>query len=97
MAQRTALPQALTAHPASEGETYGEHFRVAMAFSVHLAKASMCAAMHAVLPEVHKTSASQAIRRLNDCLESGNRDAICIQTRRSRRQAPDSLRTANSA
>lgn len=89
-----SLPKALTEHPASEGETYGEHFRVAMGFSRHLAKASMCAALHAVLPEMHKTSASAAIRKLNECLETGDRDAICVQSRRQRRMAKSQLAKA---
>lgn len=65
-----------TAHPASEGETYGEHFRVAAGFSRQLAGAALAAAVHAVLPSFHKTTASQRIHSLAHCLETGNRDAI---------------------
>ncbi len=65
-----------TAHPASEGETYGEHFRVAMGFSRQLLGAGIAAAVHAVLPNFHTTTASRRIHQLHHCLESGDREAI---------------------
>ena len=88
MAAASRLPGFLIEHPASEGETYGEHFAVAMGFSRQLLKASACAALHAVLPSLHKTSASQAIHRLNHCIETGDREAIALNTRAFRATAP---------
>jgi hypothetical protein len=38
-----------TDHPASAGETYGEHMRVALSFALPLAKAAMAALVHAFL------------------------------------------------
>ncbi len=65
-----------TEHPASEGETWWGHFRVAMGFSRKLIGAGIAAGVHAVLPNFHKTTASQRIHQLHHCLESGNRSQL---------------------
>lgn len=65
-----------TAHPESEGETYSEHFAVAFGFSRQLIGAGIAAAIHAVLPNFHTTTASRRIHQLHHCLESGDREAI---------------------
>jgi len=54
-----------TAHPASVGETYGEHFRFAMAFGVRMTLGGLAALVHAVLPFLLITTASRALERLN--------------------------------
>lgn len=71
-----AAPSFFTAHPASEGETYGEHFSVAMGFSRQLMRASLAAAVHAIFPNFHTTTASERIHVLHQCLETGDRSAI---------------------
>lgn len=65
-----------TDHPESEGETYGEHFKVAMCVSRQLMGASIAAAVHALLPKFHETTASERIHSLAHCLDTGNRAAI---------------------
>ena len=65
-----------TEHPASAGETYGEHFKVAMGFSRQLIGAGLAAAVHAILPGLHKTTASDRIHGLYRCLETGDRATI---------------------
>lgn len=65
-----------TAHPESTGETYGEHFKVAISVSRQLLGAGFAAAVHAIVPNFHKTTASERIHSLAHCLETGNRDAI---------------------
>ena len=65
-----------TQHPHSEGETYWEHFKVAMGFARQLGGAAAAAAVHALVPNFHTTTASQRIHSLHHCLESGDRDAI---------------------
>lgn len=65
----------LTEHPHAVGETYGEHFRVAMGVSRQLAGASVAAFIHAVVPGFHEITASAKIRSLNRWLDSQNRDA----------------------
>lgn len=81
-----------TEHPASEGETYGEHFKVAMSFSRELIGAGIAAAVHAVLPNFHKTTASGRIHSLHRCIETGDRTSL--RYARSVVPCPDAV-TAN--
>ena len=37
-----------TAHPASTGQTYGQHFRFALTFGARMTFAGLAAAVHAV-------------------------------------------------
>lgn len=60
------LPRQLTEHPASVGETYGEHFRVAARFARCLAAAAGAAAVHAVVPSLCTTTAGDRLCRLHD-------------------------------
>ncbi len=62
-----------TEHPASVGETYTEHMRVAASYSGRLFKASMCAAIHALFPWKHCTTASATIRTMHDEMQAGHR------------------------
>ena len=55
-----------TAHPRNVGETYGEHFGVAMGFAVAMIIGGLACAVHAVLPFLFTTTGSQTIRRLHD-------------------------------
>lgn len=68
-----ALRQHFTEHPSSVGESYTEHFRVAAHFSMRLAQAAGAAAIHAVVPSMCKTTASECIRELYAEMNSGNR------------------------
>ena len=71
-----AIKRYFTEHPESAGETYGEHFKVAMCVSRQLIGGGIAAAIHAILPNFHKTTASERIHSLAHCLETGNRAAI---------------------
>ena len=55
-----------TEHPRDVGETYGEHFGVAMGFSVAMIAGGLACAVHALLPFLFTTTGSQTIRRLHD-------------------------------
>ena len=55
-----------TNHPASVGETYGEHMRVALTFAGALVKAAGAASIHAFLPFLFTTTASQLVKKLHD-------------------------------
>ena len=59
------LPCSLTDHPASVGETYGEHMGVALGFAARLFLASIACAIHAVLPFLFVRTGSDAIRVLH--------------------------------
>jgi hypothetical protein len=53
-----------TAHPASVGETYGQHFRFASRFGARMLCGGAAAMVHAVLPFLFVTTAS----RISDSL-----------------------------
>jgi len=66
-------------HPASVGESYGEHFGVAMSFSLSLLLASMACLVHAIIPCLFKKSASQRVNALYERMVA----------HRDRRQSPN--------
>lgn len=61
---QSPLRTAFTAHPASVGESYLEHFGVAMKYAGWLAAASFCALVHAFLPFLFEKTASGMIRAM---------------------------------
>ena len=61
-----SLKAKFTEHPASVGETYGEHCATAMGFSLALLKAAFCCAVHAVLPFLFVKTGSACIGDLHD-------------------------------
>lgn len=71
-----ALPQRFSEHPASVGETYGEHRRVAGHFAWQLAKASAAASVHALFPWCFERTASTKIQQLHQEMTTGNRSAL---------------------
>lgn len=58
------ISRAFTAHPASVGETYGEHFRFASRFSFRLLGAGLAAAIHAIVPCLFEKTASRMIAEM---------------------------------
>lgn len=67
------LRRSFTEHPASVGETWGEHCRVALGFSRDLAIAAGAAAVHAVVPSLFRTTASRRICALHERMTTGAR------------------------
>jgi hypothetical protein len=65
-----AMPKSLgklfTTHPHSVGETYGDHFLVAMSYAGRLFCASCAAFLHALLPFLCVTTASRSIQAMHD-------------------------------
>ncbi len=61
-----SLKQKFTEHPASVGETYGQHFAAAMGFSGALFGAAICCAIHAILPFTFEKTGSNCIRDLHE-------------------------------
>ena len=59
---RQSLEDLFTSHPHAVGESYGEHFGVAMSYSGRLFAASCAAFVHALLPFLFVTTASTAIK-----------------------------------
>ena len=63
-----SILKAFIEHPASTGETYGQHCRRALRVSTTLAVTSMAAFVHAMVPALFTTRASDTIFELNDDL-----------------------------
>ncbi|MEM6513873.1 MAG: DUF6356 family protein [Pseudomonadota bacterium] len=61
-----SLKERFTEHPATVGESYGEHFVTAMGFSVSLLKAAFCCGVHALLPFLFVKTGSHCITELHD-------------------------------
>lgn len=53
-----------TGHPASVGETYTEHFGVAIRYSGKMFAAAFCALVHAFLPFMFEKTASGIVRKM---------------------------------
>jgi hypothetical protein len=62
-----------TQHPASVGETYGEHFAFAIGVGARMVIGGLACMLHAFVPELCKTTGSRAIRELALRLVPGNR------------------------
>lgn len=84
---RMDLRHTFTDHPASVGETWGQHCRVALRFSRDLAVAAGAAAVHALVPSLCTTTASRRIHALHEAMTTGARAA----------NAPDRLTTVSSS
>ncbi len=85
-----AIHHAFTDHPASVGETWGQHARFALSAAGTLAMAAMAATVHAILPALFPTTASRAVDRLHARIH-GSRGAeagrITTMESRTARQA----------
>ncbi|NMM44333.1 hypothetical protein HH303_07575 [Rhodospirillaceae bacterium KN72] len=55
-----------TRHPASVGESYGEHFGTALSFAGPLLVAGLCCLVHAILPFAFERTGSKMVTRLYD-------------------------------
>jgi hypothetical protein len=64
-----------TEHPASVGETYGEHFVFATTLGSRMVLGGLACIVHGVVPELCKTTGSRTIRSLALRLVPGNRKA----------------------
>lgn len=58
------LPRLFTEHPASVGESYWEHFRVACSFAGAMLKAACACFIHALFPFLFTTTGSDIVKRL---------------------------------
>lgn len=61
-----SLKAKFTEHPATVGETYGEHFVTASGFSISMLKAAFCCGVHALLPFAFEKTGSECITELYD-------------------------------
>ncbi len=69
-------------HPAEVGETYGEHFAVALGFGLAMLWGALGALLHAFVPALCKTKGSTTINQLHARIvkaRGDNRDAWTIE------------------
>lgn len=64
-----------TAHPASVGETYGEHMAFAAGFGWRMTLGGLACLVHAVLPFLFATTASRTVGELQRRMAGGGRTA----------------------
>ena len=73
-----SLKGKFTEHPASVGETYGQHFVSAMGFSLSMLRAAFCCGVHALLPFMFEKTGSDCITGLYDRMVT-NRDRLAAK------------------
>ena len=62
-----------TAHPATVGETYGEHMVMAGSFALKVLLASLACLVHALLPFLFEKTGSRMITDLHDRMVANRR------------------------
>jgi Family of unknown function (DUF6356) len=67
------LIRAFTGHPASVGESYGEHLGRAWYFGLRMVFAGIACLVHGVLPFLFVCTGSRAITQLNDRMVANRR------------------------
>lgn len=77
-----SLKAKFTEHPASVGETYGQHFVAAMGFSLSMFKAAFCCGVHAILPFMFEKTGS-------DCITGLYERMVTNRSRRAQKDAVD--------
>ena len=71
-----SLIRAFTEHPASVGESYGEHMGQALGFGSRMVLAGLACLIHGVLPFLFVRTGSRAIAELNDRMVINRRRAL---------------------
>ena len=87
------ITEHFTQHPASVGETYGEHFRMALGFAAHMLIGGLACLVHAVLPFAFVKTGSGIIQSLHDRMVV-NRHAASKSNARSAGPVADTSRAA---
>jgi Family of unknown function (DUF6356) len=71
-----SLIRAFTEHPASVGESYGEHLGRATCFGLRMMFAGIACLVHGVLPFLFERTGSRAIAELNERMLVNRRRAL---------------------
>ena len=77
--------RAFTEHPASVGESYGEHMGQALCFGTRMVFAGLACLVHAVLPFLFVRTGSRAIAELNDRMVRNRRRAPVLSLANDKR------------
>lgn len=62
-----------TDHPATVDETYGQHFRAALGFSLRMIGGGLACLVHAFVPGAFKSTGSDLIRELHERMVTSRR------------------------
>ena len=73
---QSSLIRVFTEHPESVGETYTQHLFAALSFSLTMARAAVCCAVHAFLPFLFTTTGSRAVEELVHRMNRGGRRPV---------------------
>ena len=68
--------RAFTEHPASVGESYGEHLGQAVCFGSRMVLAGLACLVHGVLPFLFVRTGSRTINELNERMVRNRRTAV---------------------
>jgi hypothetical protein len=60
------IKRLFTSHPASVGETYGQHLVQALSFAAAMFAGAVACLIHALVPSMCKRTGSRIIMRLHD-------------------------------
>ena len=63
-----------TDHPSKVDETYFEHMKCAFIFFYTLFRLSLAVLAHAIFPFLFEFTASNGIKKLNDCMQDRKND-----------------------
>jgi hypothetical protein len=78
MAASALIDRLLFRHPRSIGESYGEHARIAAGFAFGMIAGGAKCLVHAIVPGVFETAASDRIRALHAELDWRRRQAADV-------------------
>jgi hypothetical protein len=79
---RPSLDRLFLAHPRSVDESYFEHMRFALSFSVRLLGAGLAALVHAFVPCLFETTASRMIKSMHARIVNRGAAAPAMEARR---------------
>jgi len=80
MSAGTLLRNLFIKHPASVGETYGEHLISALSFGTKMVAAGLACMVHGLLPAVFVTRGSDTIRSLHERVVVSRRNNLSDRT-----------------
>ena len=91
-----SIKRLFTEHPATVGETYGQHFVSAMGFTLTMFRATFCCLIHAIFPFLFEKTGSDLIAELyNRMITNRSRlESARLAGKSADKQAVPSAKTA---
>jgi hypothetical protein len=73
-----SITSAFTEHPASVGESYLQHLRMALTFGVRMVFGGLACIVHALLPFLFVRTGSRCVQQLHECMVQHRRRATVV-------------------